>query len=477
MKRKQILSLLMASAMLLGMTACGGGDSADSGSADNSETETTSESGGDDASSGEKSKITICWRDDGTDIELNANYQQMMAAYEQWDKKDQVELDFAPITADEGNYFTKVALQLADPGTCPDLVCEDTFQMPNDIAAGYLTNLDEYVANYDDWNNGLYYESMQNMVTGPDGSVYGIPYCTDTRGLFYNRDILAQAGVIAEGEDWQPTSWQDIIDACAAVKENCPDVVPFWCNSGVATGEATSMQTYEMLLYGTGERLITDDGKWIVSSQGIQDSLQFLSDIYTNGYGPSLSLVLNGQASNTSAREYLPQNKLAISLDGIWITGSWKESGAAPWEGYEDIVGLAAMPTSEGQDPGTITLAGGWAYSIPENSDNKDLTWEFIQEMMKPDIYQKYIMQAGNICTRTDTAETEEYSSQPLFDIATEFLETAEFRPQNDQYSTVSTSIQQMVESVVSGTSPEDAMAQYATSVARAVGEENVVEQ
>lgn len=480
MKRKQILSILMASAMLVGMVGCGGGSSdssSDSSDSSSATTDDSSDAADDSSSSGEKSKITICWRDDGTDIELNANYQQMMAAYEQWDKKDQVELDFAPITASEGDYFTKVALQLADPGTCPDLVCEDTFQMPNDIAAGYLTNLDDYVANYDDWNNGLYYESMQNMVTGPDGSVYGIPYCTDTRGLFYNRDILEQAGVIADGEDWAPKSWDDILAACKAVKENCPDVVPFWCNSGVATGEATSMQTYEMLLYGTGERLITDDGKWIVKSQGIQDSLQFLSDIYTEGYGPSLSLVLNGQASNTSAREYMPQGKLAISLDGIWITGSWKESGAAPWEGYEDIVGLAAMPTSEGQDPGTITLAGGWAYSIPENSDNKDLTWEFIQEMMQPDIYQQYIMQAGNICTRTDTAETEEYSSQPLFDIATEFLETAEFRPQNDQYSTVSTSIQQMVESVVSGTSPEDAMTQYATSVARAVGEENVVEQ
>ena len=237
------------------------------------------------------------------------------------------------------------------------------------------------------------------------------------------------------------------------------------------------MQTYEMLLYGTGERLITDDGKWIVKSQGIQDSLQFLSNIYTNGYGPSLSLVLNGQAGNTSAREYFPEGKLAMSMDGIWITGNWKDSGAAPWDGYEDIVGLAAMPTSEGQDPGTITLAGGWAYSIPENSDQKDLTWEFIQQMMQPDIYLKYILQAGNICTRTDTAEEEEYKSQPLFETATEFLETAEFRPQNDQYSTVSTSIQQMVESVVSGTSPEDAMNQYATSVARAVGEDNVVEQ
>mgnify|MGYP000314394801 CR=1 FL=1 len=41
--------------------------------------------------------------------------------------------------------------------------------------------------------------------------------------------------------------------------------------------------------------------------QGILDSLNFLQDIYTNGYGPDLSLVLNGQASNTSAREYLPE--------------------------------------------------------------------------------------------------------------------------------------------------------------------------
>lgn len=237
------------------------------------------------------------------------------------------------------------------------------------------------------------------------------------------------------------------------------------------------MQTYEMLLYGTGERLITDDGKWIVSSQGIQDSLQFLSDIYSNGYGPSLSLVLNGQASNTAAREYLPQGKLAISLDGNWILGNYSESGVSPWAEHTEELAVAAMPTSEGQDPGTITLAGGWAYSIPENSDAKDITWEFIQFMMQPEYYQEYIMQAGNLCTRTDTAENEEYLSRHLMGTFTEFLETADFRPQNDQYSTVSTCIQQMVEAVVSGTSPDDAMAQYATSVARAVGDDNVTEQ
>ena len=53
---------------------------------------------------------------------------------------------------------------------------------------------------------------------------------------------------------------------------------------------------------------------------------------------------------------------------------------------------------------------------------------------------------------------------------AAEFLDVAAFRPQNDPYSTVSTSIQQMVEAVASGDTPENAMKQYATSVANIEG-------
>ena len=68
----------------------------------------------------------------------------------------------------------------------------------------------------------------------------------------------------------------------------------------------------------------------------------------------------------------MPQGKLGMSIDGIWVTGNWKDTGASPWEDYQDKVGLAAMPTNEGQDPGTVTMSGGWALSIPENADNTD---------------------------------------------------------------------------------------------------------
>ena len=121
-----------------------------------------------------------------------------------------------------------------------------------------------------------------------------------------------------------------------------------------------------------------------------------------------------------------------------------------------------------------LLIAG---FSIPENSDNKDLTMEFIEQLNTYDAYKTYIMQAGNTSVRTDIAEDEDYASQPFMTQAAEFLDVAAFRPQNDQYSTVSTSIQQMVEAVASGDTPENAMKQYATSVANAVGEENTTKQ
>lgn len=418
-----------------------------------------------------KQKLTVTFKDDGQG-ENHPWYVWVNSAYENWDLKDQYELEIATITGSESDYYTKVALELADANTCPDVVFEDTFQLPNDVSAGYLTNLDEYLAGYDAWNDGTYYDTMKAGSIAADGSVYGVPYCTDTRGIWYNKEIFKQAGL---PEDWQPESWQDILDACAAIKENVPDVIPFWCNSGVATGEATSMQTYEMLLYGTGEKLLDDDGKWIVKSQAIQDTLQFISDIYTNGYGPSLSLVLNGQATNTARREYLPQQKLAILMDGAWISANWKDTGAAPWAEYEDIMGFAAMPKQNGD--GTVTMSGGWTLSVPENSDEKDAAFSFIEQLMEPPVYTQSVITQGNIVTRTDAAEDEEYKSQPYKEEATALLDNAFFRPQNEQYSVVTTYIQSMVETVVSGGSPEDAMNQYASDVTRTVGEENIVEK
>lgn len=274
-----------------------------------------------------KKTIKITYRDDGIGEE-GTFYKWIKEVSASYPNKN-VEIKPTPIQASEGDYFAKIALALKSKDTAPDIVTEDTFILNSDAKAGFLEPLDDKLKGWEDWTNGSFIEALKKGVTASDGKVYGVPYNTDSRGLWYNKELFKQAGL---PEEWQPKTWDDVLNAARTIKEKAAkDVVPIWMNMGKATGEATSMQTYEMLLYGAGERLYDDaSGKWIIKSQGILDALNFVETVNKEKLGPPLSKVLNGQAGNTSSREYLPGGKLAISLDGSWITGNYFADGASP---------------------------------------------------------------------------------------------------------------------------------------------------
>lgn len=56
-----------------------------------------------------------------------------------------------------------------------------------------------------------------------DGKIYGIPIDTDTRGLWYNKDVLQKAGVKVP---WEPKNWDEVLDAARKIKTSQPDVLP-----------------------------------------------------------------------------------------------------------------------------------------------------------------------------------------------------------------------------------------------------------
>lgn len=474
MKSKKLLSVALVATMLAAMaTSCGNSDKPVDTKTDSKaeSTAATKDEKKDDAKSGDK--ITICFRDDGQ-REKGTGWKWFANAYEKWDMKDKATLDIAPITAGEGDYFTKIALSLQSNSTAPDIVMEDTFQLPADARANYLTDLTTMVGGWDDWNaeTGII-TTLKAGVTVED-KVYGVPYNTDTRGLWYNKEILTNSGL--DGENWAPKSWEALMADLKTIKEKNPDIVPLWMNSGIATGEATTMQTYQMFLYGTGdaEKTMYKDSKWIVGSQGILDSLTFIETVYKDGLGAPLSKVLDANGSNTGARDYLRNGKCAVELDGNWLTGNYVEGGAAVWPEYAEKLGFTAMPNKAGD--GTVTLAGGWALAIPEKSDNKEMSFEFIKQCMSTDIYTDFIVSSGSICTRNDTAKNESYTKAPFMDKATEFLSGAAFRPINDDYPAVSTAVQSMVESVVTAkATPDAAMKQFQTDVVRTVGEDKTI--
>lgn len=167
----------------------------------------------------EGSTVTVTFRQFGNDRVMENFLKDAKAEFEQ--AHAGTTIDLQPIVASNDDYSTKLQLQMRSPRTSPDLVYEDTFLINSDIEAGYLRPLDEYISAWPEWNN--FVDTAKAAGRALDGKTYGIPTGTDTRGIWFNKEILARAGLPAE---WQPTTWNDLLTAARAIKAAVPDVIP-----------------------------------------------------------------------------------------------------------------------------------------------------------------------------------------------------------------------------------------------------------
>ncbi|WP_350346997.1 extracellular solute-binding protein [Agromyces sp. G08B096] len=423
----------------------------------------SSTDGGDD-------EITVAYQKFGNFIQLDELMKSVKEEYEAANEGITVKL--VPIEAQQNDYFTKLALMNKAPSTAPDVMYEDTFMIKSDAEAGYLAPLDEYVAEWEDWEQ--FPENARQAGAGDDGKIYGVSMGTDTRALWYNTDILAAAGVEVP---WQPKIWADVLEAAEAVKASQPDVIPLNVYSGKPQGEASVMQGFEMLLYGTEDTLYdTETQKWIVGSQGFVDSLQFIADLYQGGLGPTPEQALDTNVGNTVAGEWLPQGKLAINLDGSWLSGTWLENGNVPWPEWNEVMGQAPMPTQDGGEPGVTSMSGGWTLAMGAQSDNKDAAWEFIAMALNKENSQSYDIANSQIAVRDDVSTDPEYlEANPTFGFFSDLVQYTHFRPATSDYPQVSNEIMVAMEAVMTGQqTPEEAAAAYDEALVKIVGEEHV---
>ncbi|HWJ76984.1 MAG TPA: extracellular solute-binding protein [Niallia sp.] len=422
-------------------------------------------------SSDGKTTVKITWRDTGEHDTLKKYLSNTFVPEFEKENKD-IKIVLAPITASEGDYFSKVALSMQSESTAPDVVAEDTFMLNSDANAGYLLPLDNYVNNWDQWQ--YYTENLKSGSIAEDGKIYAVPGTSDSRGLWFNKNVFKKAGL---SEDWQPKNWDEILEAAEKIKESSPDVIPLSMGVAKANGESVSMQTFEMLLYGTEDELFNSDTKkWNVNTEGIVDSLKFIDTVYNKKkFGPPLSIAINSNYGSVLFQDKFPNDQAGIILDGFWSAGNYTENGAVPIDNVQERFGFAAMPTQNGQEPGTTTMSGGWTWAIPAKAKNHDASWKVIQALGGKEQQAARAVAQGNLTVRDDSAEVAEYKNQPFITEATGFLTNAHFRPANDKYPNVSVEIQNMVEAVATGSkTPEQAAKDYAKNVTRIVGEENI---
>ncbi|MFY9637053.1 MAG: extracellular solute-binding protein, partial [Cellulosimicrobium cellulans] len=297
------------------------------------------------------------------------------------------------------------------------------------------------------------------------------PLGTDTRAIWYNKKVLTAAGVSVP---WEPRSWQEILDTARKIKASDPSVVPFNMYAGKATGEGTVMQSFYELLYGTGSELYDADAKkWVVGSQGFTDSLAFLKTLYDEQLAVSPAEALDANVWKKVFGEWLPQGKMAATVEGSYTPSFWQKGGSYEWPGYAEDMGVAAFPTQNGQAPGGVSMSGGWTLAVGAGTKEPDLAFGFLATALNRKNSLAFNIASSQIAVRKDVAADSGYqAANPFVKDVSELVAVTHYRPATADYPRISAAVQEATEAVITGAkSPEQAAADYDTAVKGIVGD------
>lgn len=397
------------------------------------------------------------------------NFEAAMAAEGQ-----DVTVVFEAQGVDDEDYKTKIALDLQSGGGA-DIIAIDGIWVGEFAEAGYIKPLNQIAGSaVDAWEGWNQIPAAVQGATSYQGERYGITGGADGRVLYFNRDIFDQAGLPT---DWQPTSWDDILDAARTLK-SLDGVIPIQLNAGTAMGEATTMQGLLPMLVGTGEQ-VYEDGKWIGSTDGLQKVLDLYKTIYVDeGLGDAI--LQQEAAGRDTSFQLFAEGKIAILLEGdyFWRGVVEPENGLAPMEDRETVVGFAKIPAINpggginGQD--FVSMSGGGGRVLNPNSDNPELAWALMEFMHSKEAFESLTAGVLRITPRNDVNEGKLGSDPLLAFVSEQVLPVTAYRPGLAEYPQVSVLLQQATLDVVSGTAVETALQTYVSNLAGIVGQDAI---
>ncbi|MEV4167287.1 extracellular solute-binding protein [Nonomuraea dietziae] len=385
-------------------------------------------------------------------------------------KGKDVKVKFVPSGVDDEQYKTKLALDLKSKKGA-DVIDIDGIWAGEFAEAGYIKPLSEVAgAETDSWEGWSQIpEAVQGLTTYNDKK-YALPIGTDGRVLYFNKTLFQKAGLPA---DWQPKSWQEVIDAGNKLK-TAGVPTPIQINAGTAMGEATSMQGVLPLLAGAGGEIFKD-GKWSGASQPLKDALGLYQQIYGgSGLGdPKLQQEAKGR--DKSFAEFA-DGKIGILMEGdyFWRGVVNPTDGVAKMADRDQVVGFAMIPAIQpgkgirGQD--FVSMSGGALRTINPNSKHPKEAFELAAFTLSPEALKEETKQNVRITPRTDVNKEILTGDPLLMFISEKVLPLTAYRPPLAVYPQVSAALQEATAQVVSGKAPDQAAADYQAKLEGLVG-------
>ena len=194
-KKKTILSMLIASIMIF-VAACGGGSNAGTNTQGNNN---SSDQTGNNASNsgGEQIELRMAW---WGGQERHDRTLQVIELYEQKNPHVKITAEYSGFDG----YFDKLTTQFA-AGNAPDII-QYGGNLNDFVARDVVLPLDEFVGKELDLSK--HSQSMIDAAT-MDGKFYGVTLGTNASAVLVNKTLFEEAGVPLPDQDW---TWEEFAD-------------------------------------------------------------------------------------------------------------------------------------------------------------------------------------------------------------------------------------------------------------------------
>ncbi|RUR03111.1 sugar ABC transporter substrate-binding protein [Labedella endophytica] len=359
-----------------------------------------------------------------------------------WANRVQACGDDAGVTIERTAYdttaLTNQALLAAQENNSPDVILLDNPAVSTLAETGMVSTVDEL---------GLDVSAVdENLLAAGelDGETYGIPVGANTLALYYNEDILTEAGV----DPASITDWESMDAALAAISGTGKNGITF---SALNTEEGS----FQFLpwFWGAGAELSE------LNSPEAVEALELWKGWLDAGYAPN-SVITNSQ--NTVWEEFLT-GEFAFAENGTWQVNSAAEA--------DFPTGVITLPAKDGGAAPAPT--GGEFIIAPVQSDTEryDVTVQIIECMTTPEGFVETANTFAYYIPPTADGQEALLEENPDLDTWVEAVQAAKGRTSDNlgtDYPVISEQLWTAVQSALSGVEDPQAALDAAQEAAAA---------
>ncbi|MBE2997891.1 extracellular solute-binding protein [Nocardiopsis sp. HNM0947] len=272
------------------------------------------------------------------------------------------------------DYVMTIRLSMSSENP-PDIAQYNPGAMGSLIPAGQILDLEEHSSAYG-WEDTFAPTSLESLRTNQDatefatGNLYAVPGALSILGVFYNKELLADAGV-----DGPPETLDEFEDALAQVQDD--GTMPLSVG-GLETG---GVHLWNAVLNGTWDDEAYRD--WVYGSPGSSietdhaaEATRTVQEWAEAGYLPEGA----NATSDNDAQVAFAGGESAFLVSGNWAAAELSE------EMGDDVGFFLAPGATEGKPP--VASGASVSFAVSSQSEHPDVAAAFLDYLRSPEAAQ-----------------------------------------------------------------------------------------